>query len=73
MIPGHEDSPQILKPNQERLDYYRSKRQINNVIQNNFVQDVNSLDYDKTELIQEINDRLIELDQLNEQKKALSH
>ena len=74
LIPGREGAPQTrpLSLNEKRVDYTRSKRAVAERIEAKFTTDVYELDYNKTKLIQELNARMVELDDLNEEKRALS-
>lgn len=71
LVPSKEDGHQN-DYNVEIKDYVRSKRAVQDRIANRFSADVDQEETDKIELIQELNYRLVELDQINEDKRSLS-
>jgi len=81
LIPGHEYSPDkrqagsLKKPKKDEkiVDYVRSKRAVEMRIRTDLHQDVASLDSGNTDLIQELNRRLVELDHINEDKRDLNN
>ena len=85
LIPGHENSPDPrqprfqsksggkLKRNEKMADYARSKRAVEMRITDGMNEEVASLDEENTELIQELNRQLVELDRINEDKRDLNN
>lgn len=85
LIPGHENSPDPrqkrsksksggkLKRNEKMADYVRSKRAVEMRITDGMNEEVANLDEENTELIQELNRKLVELDRINEDKRDLNN
>jgi hypothetical protein len=62
LIPDRESQLGVNKVpgiDEKLVDYVRSKTAVKMRIQNTFDKDVNSLDYDKTQLIQELNRKMV--------------
>lgn len=79
LVPGHEKSPPPNESQQpslnidEKLSHFvRSKGAIKMRIENKFNHDLGDLDQEKTELIQELCKKLVELDTANNDKRILN-
>ena len=80
LIPGHDNSPDrngverppfVPNDDEEVHDYERSRYVVKQRIEQSFSNDVGDLDQQNTDIIVELNKRLVELDRINEDKRDL--